>query len=68
MRYIGILVLLLLLISLGVSDIQSQSNVKTKKLTYGEDVYANNRNAVVTIVAFDDSGNQKGCGGPWIHF
>jgi formylglycine-generating enzyme required for sulfatase activity len=62
MRYAKILVLLLLLISTTVSDIQSQSNVKTQKLTYGEDVYANNRNAIVTIVAYDNSGNQKGLG------
>jgi len=62
MRYAKILALLLLLISVDVSDIQSQSKVETKKLTYGEDVYANNRNAVVTIIAFDDSNNQKGLG------
>jgi formylglycine-generating enzyme required for sulfatase activity len=62
MRYAKILVLLLLLISVDVSDIRSQSKVETKKLTYGEDVYANNRNAVVTIIAFDASGDQKGLG------
>ena len=62
MRYIGILVLLLLFVSAGVADIQSQDNVEPKKLAYGEDVYANNRDAVVTLIALDSSGNQKGLG------
>ncbi len=62
MRYVGILVLLFLFIPAGVSDTQSQSNVETKKLAYGEDVYENNRRAVVTIIALDASGNSKGLG------
>lgn len=62
MRYTKILVLLLLFISIDVLEIQSQSNVETQKLTYGEDVFANNKNAVVTIFNFDASGNQKGLG------
>ena len=37
----------------GVSDASPQS---------GEDIYANNRYAVVTIVTFDASGNAKGLG------
>jgi len=62
MRYVGILALFLLLTSVGVPEIQSQSNVETKKLAYGEDVYTNNRNAVVTIIALDASGRSKGLG------
>jgi len=62
MRYAKILILFLLFVSEGVPNIQSQSKVETQKLTYGENVYANNRNAVVTIIAYDNSGNQKGLG------
>jgi len=62
MRYVGILALFLLLISATALDIQSQGNIETKKLAYGEDVYKNNRDAVVTIIALDASGNQKGLG------
>ncbi len=61
-RYAGILTTLLLCVLAGVSDTPGQREIKTNKLDYGEAIYDQNRNAVVTILAFDPSGNPKGLG------
>ncbi|MBI1930790.1 SUMF1/EgtB/PvdO family nonheme iron enzyme [Candidatus Poribacteria bacterium] len=61
-RYAGILTTLLLCVLAGVSDTPGQREVKTNKLDYGEAIYDQNRNAVVTIIALDSSGNPKGLG------